>query len=362
MGRQARRPRASGPTGAALAALAVACALALATGCSRQSVPSGTGAAGARTAAAPVTLLNVSYDATRELYQAIDQAFAAQWLAQTGQRVRILQSHGGSEQQTQAIINGLQADVATLGSSYDMQQLYQRAQLIPADWAARLPDNSVPYTSTIVFLVREGNPKNIRDWADLIRPGVQVITPNPKTSGAARWAYLAAWAWAERAPGGNEASARAFVKQLYQHVPVLDSGGRGATDTFVERGIGDVMLSWESEALLAERQLGRGKFEIVMPSLSILAEPSATLVDKVADQRGTRTIAQAYLHFLYSKQGQQIIAQNFYRPRDPDVARQYAAQFPPVMTVTVDQAFGGWAHAQAVHFDDGGTFDQIYGQ
>ncbi|HEX4024124.1 MAG TPA: sulfate ABC transporter substrate-binding protein [Steroidobacteraceae bacterium] len=347
-------------------ALLAAAALAGLGGCGPRQASVGanpaSGAGRSAAAAARVTLLNVSYDATRELYQAIDPAFAAQWLAQTGQQVRVLQSHGGSEQQTQAIINGLQADVATLGSSYDVQQLYQRAQLIPADWAVRLPDHSAPYTSTIVFLVREGNPKNIRDWADLIRPGVQVITPNPKTSGAARWAYLAAWAWAERQPGGSEASAEAYVKQLYQHVPVLDSGGRGATDTFVERGIGDVMLSWENEALLAERQLGRGKFEIVLPSLSILAEPSVTLVDKVADRRGTRTIAQAYLQFLYSKQGQQIIAQNFYRPRDPDIARQYAAQFPPLKTVTVEDAFGGWAHAQAVHFNDGGTFDQIYGR
>ncbi|MGH8143949.1 MAG: sulfate ABC transporter substrate-binding protein [Steroidobacteraceae bacterium] len=326
-------------------------------GCSRAPPSSSSTASPAR-----ITLLNASYDATRELYQAIDPAFAAQWQAQTGQPVRILQSHGGSEQQTQAIVNGLQADVATLGSGYDVQQLYQQAQLIPADWASRLPDNSAPYTSTIVFLVRTGNPKNIRDWSDLIRPGVQVITPNPKTSGAARWTYLAAWAWAERQPGASEASVRAFVKALYQHVPVLDSGGRGATDTFVERGIGDVMLSWESEALLAEQQLGRGKFQIVIPSLSILAEPSVTVVDRIADQHHTRAVAQAYLRFLYSPRGQQIIAQNFYRPRDPQVAAQYAAQFPPVTTVTVEGAFGGWAHAQAVHFSDGGTFDQIYGQ
>jgi sulfate transport system substrate-binding protein len=317
------------------------------------------GAAGTR---ARVTILNVSYDATRELYQAIDKAFAAQWLAQTGQQVSIRQSHGGSGQQTGAIVNGLQADVATLGSAYDVQQLYTQAKLIPPDWARRLPDNSSPYTSTIVFLVREGNPKNIRDWPDLIRPGVQVITPNPKTSGAARWAYLAAWAWAQRQPGGSDASARAYVKQLYQHVPVLDSGARGATDTFVARNIGDVMLSWESEALLAKQRLGRGKFEIVVPSLSILAEPPVTLVDRNVDRRGTRAVAEAYLKFLYSRQGQQIIAQNFYRPRDPVVARQFAAQFPPVTTVTVDAAFGGWERAQAVHFNDGGTFDQIYGQ
>ena len=347
--------------GSVLAAALLAAVLALAAGCSQQHAGAAA-AAGKPAAPARITMLNASYDATRELYQAIDKAFAAQWLARTGQQVRILQSHGGSEQQAGAIINGLQADVATLGSGYDVQQLHRQAGLIPANWASRLPDGSAPYTSTIVFLVREGNPKNIRDWGDLVRPGVQIITPNPKTSGAARWAYLAAWAWAERTAGDNEASARAFVKQLYQHVPVLDSGARGAADTFVERGIGDVMLSWESEALLAKQQLGRGKFEIVVPSLSILAEPPVTLVDRNVDRRGTRAVAEAYLQFLYSPQGQQIIARNFYRPRDPQVARQYAAQFPQVKTVTIEAAFGGWAHAQAVHFSDGGTFDQIYGQ
>jgi sulfate transport system substrate-binding protein len=317
----------------------------------------------AQAAVAPVTLLNVSYDATRELYEAINAAFAAQWLAQYAQKVTVLQSHGGSGQQASAIVNGLQGDVATLGSSFDVMQLYTQARLIPATWATRLPYNSSPYTSTIVFLVRRGNPKNVRDWSDLVRPGVQVVTPNPKTSGAARWAYLAAWASAVRRPGGSEAIAKAYVKSLYQHVPVLDSGARGATDTFVERDIGDVLLSWESEALLAEQKLGRGMFAVVVPPLSILAEPPVTVVDKVVDRRGTRRIAEAYLQFLYTPQGQQIIAQNFYRPRLAAVAQRYAAQFSPVaQMISVEQQFGGWARAQAVHFADGGTFDQIYGQ
>jgi len=310
-----------------------------------------------------VTLLNVSYDATRELYEAINPTFSALWLSQQHQRISILQSHGGSGQQTSAIVNGLQADVATLGSAYDVNQLYREGHLIPANWAQRLPNGSSPYTSTIVFLVRRGNPKNLRDWADLVRPGVQVVTPNPKTSGAARWAYLAAWAWAERAYRGNQANVKAFMKALYQHVPVLDAGARGATDTFVERGIGDVLLSWENEALLAEKKLGRGMFATVFPTLSILAEPPVTVVDQVVDRRGTRHIAEAYLQFLYTPQGQQIIAQNFYRPRLAAIATQFAAQFPHVaQMVTVDGAFGGWARAQTTHFDDGGTFDQIYGQ
>lgn len=319
----------------------------------------------ARAAAPQVTLLNASYDSTRELYAAINPAFSAQWLARYDQKVRVLQSHGGSGQQASAIVSGLYADVATLGSSLDIMQLYSRAHLIPADWATRLPYNSCPYTSTIVFLTRRGNPKNVRDWGDLIRPGVQVVTPNPKTSGAARWAYLAAWAWAQRQGGaaGGDAAARLFMKTLYQHVPVLDAGARGATDTFVEREIGDVLLSWENEALLAEQRLGRGMFTIVVPPLSILAESPVTIVDKVVDQRHTRRLAEGYLQFLYTLQGQQIIAHNFFRPRIPAVAQQFAAQFPPVaQMVTVEQAFGGWARAQAVHFADGGTFDQIYGQ
>jgi sulfate/thiosulfate transport system substrate-binding protein len=319
----------------------------------------------AHAAAPQATLLNASYDTTRELYGAINPAFSAQWLAQDRRRVRVLQSHGGSGQQAGAIVNGLFADVATLGSSLDIMQLYSRAHLIPADWETRLPYNSCPYTSTIVFLTRRGNPKNVRDWGDLIRPGVQVVTPNPKTSGAARWAYLAAWAWAQRQSGaaGGNAAAKRFMKSLYQHVPVLDAGARGATDTFVERDIGDVLLSWENEALLAEQRLGRGMFTVIVPPLSIRAEPPVTVVDQVVDQRHTRGLAEGYLQYLYSPQGQQIIARNFYRPQLPAVAQQFAAQFPPVaQMVTVDQAFGGWARAQAVHFADGGTFDQIYGQ
>ena len=312
--------------------------------------------------AAPVTLLNVSYDPTRELYEALNKAFTARWLAQSGQQVEIRQSHGGSGKQARAIIDGLQADVATLGLAYDVSALYKQGKLIPENWVTRLPYNSAPYTSTIVFLVRRGNPKNIRDWGDLIRPGVAVITPNPKSSGGARWNYLAAWAWALRQPGGNDATAKAFVEKLYRNVPVLDSGARGATITFVDRGIGDVLLAWENEALLAKKQLGPDKLDIVMPSLSILAEPPVTVVDKVVERRGTRQIAEAYLKFLYTKEGQQIIAQNFYRPRDPEIAAQYAGQFPAVKLVTIDDTFGGWDRAQATHFDDGGSFDQIYGQ
>lgn len=313
-------------------------------------------------AAAAVTLLNVSYDPTRELYEAVNKAFAAHWLAQSGQQLEIRQSHGGSGKQARAIIDGLQADVATLALGYDINELYKQAKLIPENWATRLPYNSAPYTSTIVFLVRRGNPKNLRDWGDLIRPGVGVITPNPKSSGGARWNYLAAWGWALRQPGGSDASAKSFVQKLYLNVPVLDSGARGATITFVDRGIGDVLLAWENEALLAKKQLGPDKLEIIVPSLSILAEPPVTVVDKVVDKRGTRAIAEAYLKFLYTKEGQEIIAQNFYRPRDPEIAAHYSGQFPAVKLVTIDDSFGGWERAQAVHFDDGGTFDQIYGQ
>jgi sulfate/thiosulfate-binding protein len=316
----------------------------------------------AAAAAAPVTLLNVSYDPTRELYEAVNKAFVAEWLASSGQQLTIHQSHGGSGKQARAIIDGLEADVATLALGYDIIELNKRAQLIPANWAQRLPNNSAPYTSTIVFLVRKGNPKNIRDWADLIRPGVQVITPNPKTSGGARWNYLAAWAWALKQPGGNDAKAKDFVQKLYKNVPVLDSGARGATVTFVDRGIGDVLLAWENEAMLAKQQLGPDKIDIVLPSLSILAEPPVTVVDKVVDRRGTRKVAEAYLKFLYTKQGQEIIAKNFYRPRDAQIASKYASQFPTLKLVTIDDTFGGWEKAQATHFDDGGTFDQIYGQ
>ncbi len=312
--------------------------------------------------AARTSILNVSYDATRELYEAVNPQFAARWLAQSGVQVAILQSHGGSGVQARAIIAGLAADVATLGSAYDVIQLAQQARLIPANWATRLPDNSAPYTSTVVFLVRRGNPKNIRDWDDLVRPGVQVITPNPKSSSGARVNYLAAWAWAQRRPGGSEATAKRYMQQLYQHVPVLDSGARGSTDTFAERGIGDVLIAWESEALLARKKLGLDRVEIVAPSLSMLAEPPVTVVDQNVDRHGTRAVAQAYLEFLYTPVCQQIIAQNFFRPRDPAVQQQFQALFPAVKLVTIDQAFGGWERAQHVHFEDGGVFDQIYGQ
>jgi sulfate transport system substrate-binding protein len=315
-------------------------------------------------AAAPaaVTLLNVSYDPTRELYEAINKAFAAQWLANMHQRVDIRQSHGGSGAQARAIIDGLEADVATLALGYDIGALNKNGQLIPANWATRLPDNSSPYTSTIVFLVRKGNPKNIHDWNDLVRPGIAVITPNPKTSGGARWNYLAAWAWALKQPGGSDATAKTFVQKLYKNVPVLDAGARGSTVTFTERGIGDVLLAWESDAFLSIQGAGAGKVEIVAPSLSILAEPPVTVVDKNVDRHGTRAVAEAYLKFLYTPQAQEIIAQNYYRPRDPVVAKQYADKFPKIRLVTIDDPFGGWDKSQATHFADGGTFDQIYGQ
>ncbi|MFT3905281.1 MAG: sulfate ABC transporter substrate-binding protein [Steroidobacteraceae bacterium] len=313
-------------------------------------------------APAPVTLLNVSYDPTRELYEALNKAFAADWLKQTGQTVTIRQSHGGSGKQARSIIDGLEADVATLALGYDVDALNVQGHLIPSDWAKRLPNNSTPYTSTIVFLVRKGNPKNIRDWSDLIRPGVSVVTPNPKTSGGARWNYLAAWAWARHQPGGSDATAEAFVKKLYQHVPVLDSGARGSTVTFVDRGIGDVLLAWENEALLAKKQLGPEKVDIVVPSLSILAEPPVTVVDKVVNRKGTRAVAEAYLKFLYTKPAQQIIAEQYYRPRDAEIAAKFAAQFPNVQLVNIDQEFGGWSKAQPTHFNDGGSFDRIYGQ
>jgi len=313
-------------------------------------------------APAPVTLLNVSYDPTRELYEAINKAFAADWLGKTGQQVNIRQSHGGSGAQARAIIDGLEADVATLALGYDITALNRNGQLIPANWATRLPDNSSPYTSTIVFLVRKGNPKNIHDWNDLIRPGIAVITPNPKTSGGARWNYLAAWAWALKQPGGSDASAKAFVQKLYKNVPVLDTGARGSTVTFTEHGVGDVLIAWENDAFLALQGAGAAKFDLVAPSLSILAEPPVTVVDKNVDRHGTRAVAEAYLRFLYTPQAQEIIAQNYYRPRDPAVAKKYADKFPKIRLVTIDDPFGGWDKAQATHFGDGGTFDQIYGQ
>jgi sulfate transport system substrate-binding protein len=312
--------------------------------------------------AATVNLLNVSYDPTREFYDDFNKAFAAQWKARTGDTVMINQSHGGSGKQARAVIDGLGADVVTLALAYDIDALASQGGLVPTNWQSRLPSNSAPYTSTIVFLVRKGNPKNIHDWGDLARPGIGVITPSPKTSGGARWNYLAAWAWAVKQPGGSDANAEAFMRKLYKNVPVLDSGARGATTTFVERGIGDVLLAWENEAYLAVRELGPDKFDVVAPSLSILAEPPVSVVDKVVDKHGTRKVAEEYLRYLYSKEGQELAARHFYRPRDPEVAAKYAKQFPTLSLVTIDGAFGGWAKAQAAHFADGGSFDRIYGQ
>jgi sulfate transport system substrate-binding protein len=312
--------------------------------------------------AATINLLNVSYDPTREFYEDYNKAFAAEWKSKTGDLVTINQSHGGSGKQARSVIDGLGADVVTLALAYDIDALAAQGGLVPANWQTRLPSNSAPYTSTIVFLVRKGNPKNIHDWNDLARPGISVITPSPKTSGGARWNYLAAWAWALKQPGGSDATAEAFVKKLYKNVPVLDSGARGATVTFVERGIGDVLVAWENEAYLAVRQLGPDKFDVVAPSLSILAEPPVSIVDKVVDKHGTRKVAEEYLRYLYSKEGQEIAAKHFYRPRDPEIAAKYAKQFPSMTLVTIDGAFGGWAKAQAAHFADGGSFDRIYGQ
>jgi sulfate transport system substrate-binding protein len=307
-----------------------------------------------------ITIMNVSYDPTRELYQEINASFARHWSGKTGETVTINQSHGGSGKQARSVIDGLEADVVTLALAYDVDALHTVGKLIPKDWQARLPDNSSPYTSTIVFLVRKGNPKGIRDWNDLVRPGVSAITPNPKTSGGARWNYLAAWAYALRQGGGDEAKAKEFVSRLYRNVPVLDSGARGSTTTFAQRGIGDVFISWENEALLAKDKLGAGRFEIVVPSLSILAEPPVSVVDKVVDRRGTRAVAEAYLQFLYTPEGQEIAAKHHYRPRLPEVFAKHRADFPAMNLVTIDEEFGGWARAQKLHFDDGGTFDQIY--
>lgn len=307
-----------------------------------------------------VTLLNVSYDPTREFYQDYNKAFAAYWKAKTGDVVTVKQSHGGSGKQARSVIDGLEADVVTLALAYDIDELSNVAKLIPADWQKRLTHNSSPYTSTIVFLVRKGNPKGIKDWDDLVKPGVQVITPNPKTSGGARWNYLAAWGYALKKPGGNEAKAREFVTALFKNVPVLDSGARGSTTTFVERGIGDVLISWENEAFLAVKELGPDKFQIVVPSVSILAEPPVTVVDKVVDKRGTRDVAKAYLEYLYSPEGQKIAGENYYRPIDPKVASQFSSLFPKVNLFTIDELFGGWTTAQKAHFNDGGLFDSIY--
>jgi len=309
--------------------------------------------------AQPVQLLNVSYDPTRELYRDINARFAAAWLAQTKQQVTIRQSHGGSGKQARSVIDGLPADVVTLALAYDIDEIAQRAKLIAPNWQARLPNNSAPYYSTIVFLVRKGNPKAIKDWDDLIRQGVKVITPNPKTSGGARWNYLAAWGYALK-KYGSPAKAREYMVRLFRNVPVLDSGARGSTTTFVQRGQGDVLLAWENEAFLAVNELGRGKFDIVVPSVSILAEPPVAVVDKVVDKRGTRKVAEAYLRYLYTPQAQDIIAKHYYRPRNPQVAARYKNRFPNVKLFTIDRNFGGWQKAQATHFNDGGLFDQIF--
>ncbi|HJT98577.1 MAG TPA: sulfate ABC transporter substrate-binding protein [Rhodanobacteraceae bacterium] len=310
-------------------------------------------------ASADTTLLNVSYDPTRELYRDFNAAFAAKWKRDTGETIRINQSHGGSGKQSRSVIDGLEADVVTLALAYDIDALAAHGGLVPADWQKRLPGNSAPYTSTIVFLVRKGNPKRIRDWDDLVRPGIGVITPNPKTSGGARWNYLAAWGFAAR-KYGSDAAAADFVGKLYRNVLVLDTGARGATTTFVERGQGDVLLAWENEALLALAENGGDAFGIVLPSISILAEPSVSVVDKVVDRRGTRKIAEAYLRHLYSPEGQDIAATDGYRPRDAGVAAKYATKFRALPMFTVDEAFGGWQKAQATHFADDGAFDKIY--
>jgi len=314
---------------------------------------------GANNDSGDLVLLNVSYDPTRELYKEVDAAFAQHWQETHHQRVQIRASHGGSGRQARAVIDGLQADVVTLALAGDIDSIAEQGKLLPTNWQQRLPQNSAPYVSTIVFLVRKNNPKQIHDWGDLVRDGVQVITPNPKTSGGARWNYLAAWAWAERQPGGSEATARDFVQKLYQHVPVLDTGARGATNTFVQRGIGDVLLAWENEALLANKDIGSDQFDVVVPPLTILAEPPVAIVDKVADKHGTREVAKAYLDFLYTPQGQDIAAKHYYRPRDAAAAKKYAANFPAVQTFTIDDVFGGWKAAQAKHFVDGGVFDSF---
>ena len=308
---------------------------------------------------AATSLLNVSYDPTREFYDDYNELFAKHWKAKTGEDVSIKQSHGGSGKQARTVIDGLPADVVTLALAGDIDAIAANAKLLPVNWQSRLPHNSSPYTSTIVFLVRKGNPKNIKDWGDLAKPGISVITPNPKTSGGARWNYLAAWAWALKQPGGSEATAKDYLRKLFKNVPVLDTGARGSTTTFVQRGIGDVLLAWENEAFLSIRELGPDKVEMVVPSLSILAEPPVTVVDKVVLRRGTREVATEYLKYLYTPEAQDLIARNYYRPIDPQVAAKYEKQFPKVNLVTI-QDFGGWATAQKVHFADKGVFDQIY--
>jgi sulfate transport system substrate-binding protein len=318
-------------------------------------------AALATPATAETTLLNVSYDPTRELFQDYNIAFARYWKEKTGETVTIKQSHGGSGKQARSVMDGLPADVVTLALGGDIDQLATKGRLLPEHWQLRLPNNSTPYNSTIVFLVRKGNPRGIKDWQDLTRPGIEVVTPNPKTSGGARWNYLAAWGHALKQPGGNDASAREFVRKIFANVRVLDAGARGSLTTFTERGIGDVLISWENEAYLAIKELGPSKFEIVTPSLSILAEPPVAVIDKVVDKRGTRKVAEAYLEFLYSARGQNIVGKHYYRPYDLAIAKKYEGQFAKVKLFDIDDVFGGWQKAQATHFADGGVFDQVYG-
>ncbi|ELK40557.1 sulfate ABC transporter substrate-binding protein [Brevibacillus agri] len=336
----------------------VALAIALG-GCSAASTGTGTSGTEAGGSAQTVELLNVSYDPTREFYQEVNEEFAQEWKAKTGQSVTIKQSHGGSGKQSRSVIDGLEADVVTLALAYDIDAIAER-ELIPADWQKKLPDNSSPYTSTIVFLVRKGNPKQIKDWDDLVKPGISVITPNPKTSGGARWNYLAAWGYALKKNGGDEAKAQEFVAALFKNVPVLDSGARGSTTTFVERGIGDVLIAWENEAYLAVNELGKDKFEIVNPSISILAEPPVTVVDKYAEKHKTKEVAEAYLQFLYTKKGQEIAAKHYYRPRSEEVLKAHTPAFPEIEMFTIDELFGGWTKAQQIHFSDQGVFDQLY--
>jgi sulfate/thiosulfate-binding protein len=307
-----------------------------------------------------VELLNVSYDPTRELYEEYNKAFAAHWEKKTGDKVTVKQSHGGSGKQARSVIDGLQADIVTLALAADIDAIATNGKLLPANWATRLPHNSSPYTSTIVFLVRKGNPKGIKDWGDLVKPGISVITPNPKTSGGARWNYLAAWGWALKQPGGSNATAQAYVAKLYQNVPVLDSGARGSTTTFAQRGLGDVLLAWENEAFLAFKEFGADKFDIVVPTVSVLAEPPVAIVDKNVDRHGTRAIAQAYLEYLYTDAGQEVAARNYYRPSKPEILAKHSKVFPKIPTLVTIADFGGWTQAQATHFADGGIFDQIY--
>lgn len=342
----------------AITFLSILISFSLLAGCGNSSVQTATTGSGA--SKGPITLLNVSYDPTRELYQAYNEAFSKHWKEKTGQDVTIQQSHGGSGSQARTVIDGNEADVVTLALAYDIDSINKNKELINKEWQKRLPNNSTPYTSTIVFLVRKGNPKNIKDWDDLVKPGIQVITPNPKTSGGARWNYLAAWGYALKKNNNDQQKAKDFVKALFENVPVLDSGARGATTTFVERGLGDVLVAWENEAFLSINELGKDKFEIVVPSISILAEPPVSVVDSVVDKKGTRKVADAYLEYLYSDEGQEIAAKNYYRPRNETIAKKYSQQFPQINLFTIDEVFGGWSKAQQEHFSDGGVFDQIY--